>query len=231
MEKYKIESFKNIQLFSSLTDEELYHLTSKMVVKYFKKNEIILHEDDTNNFMYIILFGKVKVFQSTQDGKETILAMHQSGDFFGEMSLIDGKTSPAAVMATQDSTVAIISKKNFYSLIFTQNKALENLLKIFCSRLRESWEKIQMLNYKNASERIKRLFTMLSNEYGKKSDEGILLNIKLTHQDIANMSGLTRETVTRIMSKWHKDGEIKVLENKFILLSPDFLQKDLNDVI
>jgi len=231
MEKYKIEYFKNIQLFSSLTDEELYQLTNKMVVKHFKKNEIILHEDDTSNFMYIILNGKVKVFQSTQEGKETILAMHQSGNFFGEMSLIDGKTALATVIAMQDSTVAIISKKDFHSLIFTQNKTLENLLQIFCSRLRESWDKIQMLNYKNSSERIKRLFAMLSNEYGKRTDEGVILNIKLTHQDIANMSGLTRETVTRIMSKWHKDGEIKILENKFILLSPDFLQKDLTIVM
>ena len=231
MKKINIESFKNIPLFSSLADEELYQISDKVAVKHFKKNEIILHEDDTNNFMYIILQGKVKVFQSAQDGKETILAMHQSGDSFGEMSLIDGKTSFATVIAMQYSTVAIISKKDFYSLIFTQSKTLENLLQIFCSRLRESWEKVQMLNYKNASERIKRLFAMLSNEYGKKSNEGITLNIKLTHQDIADMSGLTRETVTRIINKWYKDGEIKILENKFILLSPDFLQKDLKAVI
>jgi CRP/FNR family transcriptional regulator len=68
------------------------------------------------------------------------------------------------------------------------------------------------------------LFTMLSNGYGEKTNDGIILNIKLTHQDLANMAGMTRETVTRIIDKLQKDGDIKVLKNKLILLNPDFLQ-------
>jgi CRP/FNR family transcriptional regulator len=177
--------------------------------------------------MYIILTGKVKVIQTTEDGRETILAFHKSGDFFGEMSLIDGKTTPATVLATEDTLTAIISKKDFQILLFTQKKVFENLLQILCSRLRESWDKIQMLNFKNASHRIKMLFLMLSNEYGKKSSEGITLQIKLTHQDIANMAGITRETVTRIIDRWQREKELTVLENKFIHLKPDFLNRDV----
>jgi len=67
---------------------------------------------------------------------------------------------------------------------------------------------------------------MLSDEYGKKSPDGITLNIKLTHQDIAEMTGMTRETVTRILDKWQKTGEITVLKNKFIRLNRSFLQKE-----
>ncbi len=230
-EEYKIEFFKKIQLFSSLSDEELSQIGCKVVVKPFKRNETILHEEDTNEFMYIILQGKVKVVQTTEDGKEIILAIHQSGDFFGEMSLIDGKTVPATVSATEDSITAIISKKDFYSLIFTQNKVAEKLLQILCSRLRESWDRIQILNFKNASQRMKTLLLMLTNDHGKKTSEGITLNIKLTHQDIADMTGLTRESVTRVIDKWQKDGEIEVLKNKLIHLNLHFLQSDFRVTI
>jgi CRP/FNR family transcriptional regulator len=173
--------------------------------------------------MYIVLDGKVKVVQTTEDGKEILLAIHQSGDSFGEMSLIDGKTSPATVISTENSVAAIISKKDFYSILETQRKVLNNLLLLLCSRYRESWEKIQMLNYKNAAHRVKILFLMLSDKYGEKTTDGTILNIKLTHQEIAEMTGMTRETVTRVIDKWQKDGEIHVLKNRFIQLSPNFL--------
>ncbi len=226
-EKYRIEFLKKIQLFSSLTDEELRQISDRMIIKRFKKNEVILYEEDTNEFMYIILSGKVKVVRTTEDGKEIILAIHQSGNFFGEMSLIDGKTVPATVRATEDSITAIVSKKDFYSMLFTHHKVLKQLLQILCSRLRESWEKIQLLNFNNASQRIRMLLLMLSDEYAKKTTEGLTLSIKLTHQDIADMTGMTRETVTRIIDKWQKKGEITILENKFIRLNSHFLQKDL----
>jgi CRP/FNR family transcriptional regulator len=225
---YKNEFLKKIQLFSSLTDNEIDALVNKLAVKKFKKHETILYEEDTSEFMYIILIGKVKVVRMTEDGKEIILAVHQAGEFFGEMSLIDGKTIPASVIATEDSLVAIISKKDFYSVLLVQNKVMISLLKIFCSRLRKCWDTIQLLNFNNAAQRAKMLFLMLSDEYGKKSPDGITLNIKLTHQDIAEMTGLTRETITRVIDKWQKNGEITVLKNKFIRLNPNFLQEDIS---
>jgi CRP/FNR family transcriptional regulator len=148
--------------------------------------------------------------------------MHQTGDFFGELSMIDGKTSPAAVIATKDSDTALISKNDFYTLLYSQHKILENLLHLLCSRIRESIRKIQILNFNNAAQRVKMLFLMLSESYGEKTEQGTILNIKLSHQDIADTIGLTRETVTRVLDKWKKSGEIKILKNKFILLTPEF---------
>ncbi len=221
-EDAKISSLKKIALFSSLTSDELHRLLENIVIKNFKKNEIILHEEHTSEFMYIILDGEAKVIQSTDTGKEIIMSVHQSGDFFGELSLIDGKTAPAAVCATKDSVTAIISKSHFYSLLLSQNKVLENLLKILCSRLRESMKKIQILNFNNAAQRIKMLFLMLAETFGEENEDGTVLKIKLIHQDIADMTGLTRETVTRILDKWRRSGEIQILKNKFILLKPEF---------
>lgn len=219
---FENEALKRIELFSSLTSEELREVREKIVIKKFKKNEVILHEENTSEFMYIILDGEAKVIQVTGEGKGIIVTMHQTGDFFGELSLIDGKTAPATVKASRDSITAIISKKDFYTLIHSQQKVLENLLQSLSSRLRESWKRIQMLNFNDASQRIKMLFLMLSETYGKETPRGVLLSIKLIHQDIADMTGLTRETVTRVLDRLQKAGEIKILENKFIQLNTEF---------
>jgi CRP/FNR family transcriptional regulator len=221
-EEDTIESLKKVALFSSITTNELREIRKKIVVKSFKKNRVILHEENTSDFMYIILEGEAKVVQTTDEGKKIIMTLHRSGESFGELSLIDSKTTPATVVTTKDSVTAIISRNVFYELLISQNKVLENLLHILSSRLRESWKRIQLLNFNNASQRIKMLFLMLSEDYGKKAAEGTTLHIKLIHQDIADMTGLTRETVTRVLDKWKKGGEIKILRNKSILLCPEF---------
>ncbi len=222
MENVKIEFLKNIELFSSLTDEELIQISTKIAVKEFSRNETILLEEETNDYMYIIFWGKVKVVQTTEDGKEIILAIHQAEMFFGELSLIDGKTSSAAVMAMEDSLIAIISKDNFYALLYSQNKVLRNLLRILSSRLREAWKRIHILNFREAPQRMKMLFSILSGENGEKSAEGTIINMKLTHQEMADMTGLTRETVTRVLGQWQKDRLITVSKDRHIVLSRNF---------
>ncbi len=216
------EALRKIELFSSLTSEELRRVREKVTIRKFRKNEVILHEEHTSEYMYIILDGEAKVIQVTGEGKGIIVTLHRTGDFFGELSLIDGKTAPATVKATRDTVTAIISKKDFYGLLYTQHKVLENLLNSLSSRLRESWKKIQLLNFNDAAQRIKMLFLMLAETYGKETPRGVLLSIKLIHQDIADMTGLTRETVTRVLDRLQKSGEIKILENKLIQLNSEF---------
>lgn len=213
---------KLIRLFHSLTDEELHELSPKVLFKEFRKNHIILHEEDTNSFMYIIVRGKVKIYQIADQGKEMILSVHGSGEFFGEMSLIDGKTDPATVAAMEPSLIAVISRADFYAMLYSQKKILENLLELLCSRLRESWKKIQMLNFNDASQRVKMLLLMLAEDYGDKTPEGTVLRIKLIHQNMADMTGLSRETVTRVLDKMKNNGEINISKDKFIQLLPEF---------
>src|SRR5271169_3736198 len=153
--EYGIEVLQKTPLFSTLTIGELGQIQKKVLIRRFSKNEIILHEQNSNNFMYIVLDGEVKVVQTTNEGKEIIISVHQTGDFFGELTMIDGKTAPATVSATKDSVTAIISKKDFYDLLFSENKVLENLLQILCARIREYYKKIQLLNFNNAAQRIK----------------------------------------------------------------------------
>ncbi len=221
-DRTEYEALRKIELFSSLSAEELRKVREKITIRRFRKNEVILHEKNTSDYMYIILDGEAKVIQVTGEGKGIIVTIHRTGDFFGELSLIDGKTAPATIKASRETSTAIISKKEFYSLIYTQRKVLDNLLKSLSSRLRESWKKIQLLNFNDAAQRIKMLFLMLAETYGKETPKGVLLSIKLIHQDIADMTGLSRETVTRVLDRLQKSGEIKILENKLIRLNSEF---------
>ena len=225
----KIDFLSNIPLFSSLTVDELNQISSRVAIEEFLRNETIFREEDANNYMYIILVGAVKVVQNTEDGRESILAIHGKDDIFGEVALIDNKATPASVIATEDSLLAIVSRKDFYPLLYSQPKVLDKLLQILCARFRDSWRRILILNFKGAPERLKMLFLSLSCDKSTRTDKGVRIDIKLTHQEIADMSSLTRETVTRVLNKWQKRGEITVLKDKLILLNDKFLMDDLNN--
>jgi CRP/FNR family transcriptional regulator len=216
------EQMKQMQMFFSLTSAELESLVDKIIIRQYKANEVILHENDTNNFMYLILSGRVKAVQTTEDAREIIRAIHKTGDSFGELSLIDSKSPAAEVIAMESTTAAIISKLNFFSILYSHKKVLDNVLLMFCSRLRDTMHRLEITNFKSAYQKIVALLQRLSNEYGEPVTEGLLLNIKLTHQNLADMSGLTRETVTRVLNRLKKDGEIAVRKNKTIYLNPLF---------
>ncbi len=216
------ESLKQMQMFSSLTNDDISDFIGKIIVKNFRKNEVILFEDDTSAYMYMILSGRVKVVQTTEDGKEIIRAIHKTGDSFGELSLLDCKTSAAMVVAMEKTVAAIISRENFFAIIYTQKKVLDNLLQMFCFRLRDSWERVQMTSFKNAAQRVAMLLQQQACEHGEPVAEGILLHVRLTHHNIGAMVGLNRETVTRIIDKLQKDGHITMRSDKKILLRPSF---------
>lgn len=220
----EIEMFERIRLFRGLSPEEFAAIREKLSMRRLKKGEIILREEDANKFMYIILKGRVKVVQTTEEGREIVLSIHGAGDTFGEVSLIDGKTAQARVIAVADSLIAIISKEDFYELVHSHSKVLDNLLVLFCERFRESIDNIKMLNLNNADQRMQMLFIKLMHHYGEPEDDGVIVKIKLTHSDLANMSGLTRETVTRIMNKWQKDGIIEV-RDRIVHLKSEFVKE------
>lgn len=212
---------KKIDLLDSLSDEELFKISAMFVIKKVNRNEIVLFEEDTNNFMYMVLSGELKVVQAGAGGTEMIVAIHHAGEFFGEISLIDGKTSPATVIANRESIISLISKNDFYALLASHSKVFHNLLQIMCLRLRDSWEKLRMLTLRDPDDRIRALFLTLTDK-SEHLPEGSLLNVKLTHQNIADMTGLTRETVTRILKKWQNAGIITIMEGKLIRLNPSF---------
>lgn len=207
-------------LFATLSDGEFQSLEQIFHVKAYRKNQIIFLEEETGNYMYIVLAGKVKVTKSTSGGKETILAIHQAGDFFGEMALLDGKTSPATVSAMEDCKVATIYSEDFHRLLMRNEKVVTQIINVLCSRLRSVWAQIQDLTYSTAEARIRAGIRQLSKKHGVVDVRGIIINLKITHQELAELVGTSRETVTRTLACLQKRGIIMIDQRRIIVLDP-----------
>jgi CRP/FNR family transcriptional regulator len=216
----KIDAIRRVPLFSTLSEEEFRKLKDVFQVKTYRKNQIIFLEEDTGSYMYVILSGKVKVTKSTAAGKETILAIHQAGDFFGEMALLDGKTSPAAVSAMEDSKIAMISQHDFRCLLMANEKVVRQIVQVLCSRLRQVWAQVQNLSYSTADDRIRAGILQLSRKHGVQDARGIIIDLKITHQELAELVGTSRETVTRTLAQLKKQGILRLENRRIIVLRP-----------
>ncbi|MBF0537328.1 MAG: Crp/Fnr family transcriptional regulator [Nitrospirae bacterium] len=221
----KFVELRKVRLFHNLTDSELTSILNYVDIKNFKKGEMVIYPEDTNEIFYSLIRGKVKMVRSDENGKEIIFAIHQSGDSFGEISVIDGKECPASAMAMEPSRVALIERDNFHTIISSQKNVLDNLLQFFCVRLRDMWNTCEMLSFDNSARRIMMFFLVNVDKYGTTTDTGITINMKFTHQDIADITGITRETVSRVIGEWRKNGDISILSNKSIHFNINFLHK------
>lgn len=215
---------KSIPLFACFSDEEIIELEKTIIEKDYAKNELILLEEDTSHYMYIVYSGKVKVVQIGVEGKERILAIHKRGDFFGEMAILDGKTTPATVIAMEPVTAGLMSKENFERTLLKNEKAQLEIISLLCSRLREAWLMLKVMSFADAEHRIRAVLGHLSSIYGVKDQRGTIVALRLTHKDIADYASVSRETATRFIDKFCKEGEIELLEHKQILLKPSFLE-------
>jgi CRP/FNR family transcriptional regulator, cyclic AMP receptor protein len=216
--RYKEDFLKRVPLFSALTTEELTDLMRVFQERVYRKNQIVFLEEDTGEYMYLVKSGKVKVSKATPEGKENILAIHNSGEFFGEMSLLDGKTSPATVTAMEPCRLLIVSKQDFQTVLLRNEKISSRLMAILCSRLREAWSHIQTLSFASAETRILSTLNRLAQSSGVRDRRGVIINVKITHLELAEMSGTSRETATRIIIKLQEEGQLDIVDHKFVLL-------------
>ncbi len=216
----RTDFIRRVPLFATLSDSEFKSIEHIFLVRNYQRNQVVFLEEEAGNYMYIVLSGKVKVTKSTANGKETILAIHRQGDFFGEMALLDGKTSPATVSAMEDCRIVSITSGDFHRFLMTNDKVVQQIIQVLCSRLRHVWGQIQSLNYSTADARIRGGILQLSRKHGVADARGIIIDLKITHQELAEMVGTSRETVTRTLARLQKKGIITMDQRRIILLSP-----------
>jgi CRP/FNR family transcriptional regulator, cyclic AMP receptor protein len=221
----KLDLIRRIPLFSTLTDEEFIPLQEIFVLRSYNKNQVIFLEEDTGNYMYLVLSGKVKVSKAGSGGKETILAIHRAGDFFGEMSLLDGKTSPATVSAMEDSKIISVSGVDFHKYLMHNEKVLLQIINVLCARLRQVWQ-TQSLSSSTADAKIKMGLYQLAKRHGIQDAHGTIIDLKITHQELSEMVGTSRETVTRVLTRLREEGIIEVEQRRITLLNPQALLQE-----
>ncbi len=212
---------KSFPLFSDLSDGDLADIERIVKKKKFGKNEIILYQFDPGDSLYIVSKGKVKVVLYSKDGKEVLLSNLGPGEFFGEMSLLDGLPRSASVVAIEDSEAIILNRRDFLELIRNHPEIALKILTELSKRLRSADQKIGSLILMDVYGRVARVLVELAEKEGKRVKDDIVIETRLRQQDIANMVGASRETVSRVLKDFVQNGFISIDGKKIIIHNAD----------
>ena len=203
---------KTISLFAGLSDNEIRLLESRSFTKTFPKNAVLVTEDDLTDSFYIILSGKVKIYVSDEGGKEVVLGTYGAGDYFGEMVLDEGPRS-ASVMTLEPSSFAVIPKAEINALIERHPEMAIHIMKTVIQRARILTENVKSLALLDVYGRVARLLLSLATDLNGE----LVIAENLTHQDLANRVGASREMISRILKDLSLGGYIKVEGRKSVV--------------
>ena len=205
----KIELLQSVSIFWDLDEDELGHIADKMVAKHFENGNYIFLEDSEGEQCFFVLEGSVKVTRLSKDGREVILAMLNEGDFFGEMSLLDGESRSANVIALEKTKVLTLDRNDFIEVVNDYPQIAVQLLKELARRLRKSDRQIASLSLSDAEKRIALCIIRFADEQGVIQNGKVSIPKTPIQQDIANMAGTSRETVSRALGLLEKEDLIE----------------------
>ncbi len=212
---------ESINLFYNVDNDFLNKASDLCKVKNYPKNSMIILEEEYGDKLFIVKSGTVKITRVNDEGKEVILALLGSNEIFGEMAILDGESRSANVLAQEDCDLLVISSEDFLDLLKNNFKISFALLSELAKKLRKSDMQIEALSLSDAEHRIGVSILNLA------EDMGVIRNGKVTiqnlpfQQDIANMAGTSRETVSRVL-KTFEDRNLIFKEGHTVII-PDYL--------
>ncbi|TXK82679.1 Crp/Fnr family transcriptional regulator [Paenibacillus sp. N3.4] len=208
---------QHVPLFQALSEEDLLALAPLFKERKVKKGDILFLEGDAGDELFLIKSGVVKIYR-LDESKEIILALFRDGDFFGEMALISaGLTRSATAESMEACILFVLSRSAFTQFMEKSPKLCLKLLETTMERLRQANEQIYDLTFLGVRSRIMKTIIRLSDQHGIASPNGLLINVKLTHQQLANMVGTVRESVTKVLQELLDDDYIQI-DKKMITL-------------
>jgi CRP/FNR family transcriptional regulator/CRP/FNR family cyclic AMP-dependent transcriptional regulator len=212
-----LQLLHKVPLFSGLSDKALERLASATSRKSYTKDTPVVEENELGDSLYMILTGKVKVTNIGPDGKEVILSVLSTGEFFGEMSLLDQEPRSANVVTMEKTEMMLLRRKEFLNLLETNQEILSKLLGVLSGRLRHANAQIRSLALLDVLGRIARLLLDTARKEGRRLLDGSTVFRRPTHQEIASMVGTSRETVSRMIGDLSRDGFIKISGKDIII--------------
>jgi CRP/FNR family cyclic AMP-dependent transcriptional regulator len=204
---------RNVPLFAVLPESQLNLLTSMVTRKTFSRGTTIITAGGPTDSLYIIISGRLKVMMSDDEGREVILAILGSNEFFGEMSLVDDSPRSASVVAIEVCELLSLAKRDFNKCLEDNFEMAMTVMRGLVKRLREADQKIGSLALMDVYGRVARLLMEMSEEV---NGERIVVK-KLAKQDIAKMIGASREMVSRVMKDLQSGGYIEVRPEGIVL--------------
>ena len=214
----KIELLQSVALFWDLSEEELGYISEKMIARHYESGKFIFFEDSEGEQCFFVVQGSVKVTRLSKDGREVILAMLNEGEFFGEMALLDGESRSANVIALEETEVLTLNREDFLVVLHDYPQIAIQLLKEMADRLRKSDRQIASLSLSDAEKRIALCIIRFADEQGIIKRGQVSIPKMPIQQDIANMAGTSRETVSRAINLLEKEHFIKRQGRELLIL-------------
>ena len=194
-----IDNLSSVPLFLDLDDVELANVEEHCTPRKYPKNSMVILEEEFGDIIFIILKGTVKITRVNDEGKEVILALLGAGEIFGEMAILDGEARSANALAQEDCELLAIQKSEFLNLLRRNFKISFALMRELAKRLRKSDQQIEALSLSDAEHRIGVSVLNLAEDMGVIRKGQVTIDKLPFQQDIANMSGTSRETVSRVL--------------------------------
>ena len=195
--KSRIEALRAIPLFRELEEGDLGDIADLLIERKFLKDSTIFEEGVPGDYMYLIQEGQVKVTKMSDDGREKILEFLSDGDFVGEMALLDREVRSASVKTTRPCVLLALSRQDFLGLVRRSPDISLELLRALSRRLRETDEQIRGLLFDRVEGRTRRILARLARD-PIPGQAGRLATQSMTHRQLADLVGRSRETITRV---------------------------------
>jgi CRP/FNR family cyclic AMP-dependent transcriptional regulator len=202
--------FRRVALFAGLDKAQVEDLSRVASIRRYAAGDEIVRADEPGDSFFVIGQGEVKVFVESADGREVVLGHLQTGDFFGEMAVLEGEPRSASVSALADSEIVVLQRDDILAAMSRDFGLTHKILATLCSRLRRANDVIESLAVQDVGGRLARYLVRLADESGTAPVEGYYVVHRPTHQEIANSIGATRETVTRMLKQFEDRKLIRV---------------------
>ena len=216
--KEALESLRAIPLFSRVSDEDLEDIASHLIERRFPKNSTVVEEGLPGDYMYVICEGRVKVTKASDDGREKIMNFLDKGSFFGDMALLTGEVRSASVKTLEPTRLMALSRRDLMHLIRRSPDLALAVIEELTNRLRETNEQASSLSFQGVKERTRGFFERVAEV--DVTHGGRRLTPPLTHQQIADMIGTSRETVTRAVKQLKQDGWLDQAGKRYVIPHP-----------
>ena len=213
-----LDFLRHVSLFESLDQKELEALSDVTFTRTFSKDTVIILAEEEGDTLFILKKGHVKVSIVSEEGREVILSLLGPGSVFGELSLLDGKPRSANVVATEETELLMLRRADFLQLIYKTPQIATALLAELATRMRKTDRQIEGLALLDVTSRISDTLLQLATEQGSETTDGVTIESRPTQQELANMSGTTRETVSRVLKRLESQGYINRNGRKITIL-------------
>ncbi len=221
-----VNALKRIHLFSSLSDQDCEQLSKLLRLQTLHKGEVLFRRGDEGATFYMILSGQIKISVSKRDHQMT-LAILGRDEFLGEMALLDGQPRSADAVATEQSCLYALNRKDFLSFLMTSEHAIHAVLSALSIRLRKTDNQLTEMYFLNVHARLgKKLVELIESRPSHvKNDPDHILNI--TQDELGHLVGVSRESINKALKILRKKGILSTSRNTIRIHNLDLLKQRL----